>query len=122
VSTDGNRLRPQDLVRVTPERVGGAVVLDVAGEVDLLSASVLSEGITAALADPPELLVIDLTGVSFLASIGITALLEARRGAGTATRVRVVAPERSVVARTLQLTGLREALAVTATRDEALAR
>ncbi|MEU7786581.1 STAS domain-containing protein [Amycolatopsis sp. NPDC049159] len=122
MSTDGNRLRPQDLVRVTPERVGGAVVLDVAGEVDLLSASVLSEGITAALADPPELLVIDLTGVSFLASIGITALLEARRSAGTATRVRVVAPERSVVARTLQLTGLREALAVTATRDEALAR
>ncbi|MBE1501789.1 anti-anti-sigma factor [Amycolatopsis lexingtonensis] len=122
MTADGNRLRPQDLVTVTQERVGDATVLTVSGEVDLLSASVLSDGITEALADPPELLVIDLTGVSFLASIGITALLEARRGAGNGTRVRVVAPEHSVVARTLELTGLHETLAVTATRDAALAR
>ncbi|WP_370967303.1 STAS domain-containing protein [Amycolatopsis sp. cg9] len=121
MSTDGNRLRPQDLVNVTRERIGDAVVLVVSGEVDLLSASVLSDAITGVLADPPRLLVVDLTEVSFLASIGITALLEARRGAGAGTRVRVVAPERSVVARTLQLTGLRETLAVTATRDAALA-
>ncbi|WP_225440123.1 STAS domain-containing protein [Amycolatopsis eburnea] len=122
MTTDGNRLRPQDLVKVTHERVGDAAVLTVSGEVDLLSASVLGDGITEALADPPVLLVVDLTGVSFLASIGITALLEARRRAGAGTRVRVVAPEDSVVARTLQLTGLRETLAVTATRDAALAR
>ncbi|NBH09964.1 anti-sigma factor antagonist [Amycolatopsis sp. SID8362] len=122
VTTDGNRLRPQDLVHVTQERVGDAVVLTVSGEVDLLSASVLGDGITEALAGTPALLVIDLTDVSFLASIGITALLEARRGAGAGTRVRVVAPEHSVVARTLRLTGLRETLAVTATRDAALAR
>ncbi|WP_309235984.1 STAS domain-containing protein [Amycolatopsis sp. SID8362] len=122
MTTDGNRLRPQDLVHVTQERVGDAVVLTVSGEVDLLSASVLGDGITEALAGTPALLVIDLTDVSFLASIGITALLEARRGAGAGTRVRVVAPEHSVVARTLRLTGLRETLAVTATRDAALAR
>ncbi|WP_318306338.1 STAS domain-containing protein [Amycolatopsis solani] len=122
MTTDGNRMRPQDLVRVTPERTGDAVVLTVSGEIDLLSASVLSNAITEALADPPGLLVLDLSGVSFLASIGITALLEARHGAGHGTRVRVVAPEGSVVARTLQLTGLREALGVTTTRDAALAR
>jgi anti-anti-sigma factor len=121
VTADGNRLRPQDLLRVTPLHSDGAIVLAAAGEVDLLSAPVLSEAITTALADAPALLVVDLTEVSFLASIGITALLEARRTAGDRTRVRVVAPEHGVVSRTLQLTGLHETLAVTTTRDDALA-
>jgi anti-anti-sigma factor len=120
VTADGNRVRPQDLLRVTAHDSGGAVVLAVAGEVDLLTAPVLSEGITDALAGAPELLVIDLSDVSFLASIGMTVLLEARREAGTATRVRVVAPEDGVVNRTLGLTGLHETLAVTTTRDDAL--
>ncbi|MEV7099576.1 STAS domain-containing protein [Amycolatopsis sp. NPDC051045] len=121
VTADGHRIRPQDLLRVTAHHSDGAVVLAAAGEVDLLSAPVLGNEVTAALADAPELLVIDLSEVSFLASIGITALLDARREAGAATRVRVVAPEDSVVNRTLRLTGLQEALAVATTRAEALA-
>lgn len=120
MTADGHQVRPQDLLRVMAHHSGGAVVLAVAGEVDLLSASLLGEGITSALAGAPDLLVIDLSEVSFLASIGITALLEARREAGTGTRVRVVAPEAGVVNRTLRLTGLHEALAVAGTRDEAL--
>ncbi len=120
MTADGNHVRPQDLLRVTAHESGSAVVLAVAGEVDLLSAPVLGDGVTTALAGAPELLVIDLSEVSFLASIGITVLLEARRAAGPATRVRVVAPEAGVVNRTLRLTGLHEALAVTTTRDDAL--
>lgn len=121
MTTDGNRLRPQDLLRVTTDHSGDAVVLAVSGEVDLLSAPVLGKEITAALDGVPALLVIDLTDVSFLASIGITALLEARRQARPGTQVRVVAPAQSVVERTLRLTGLIEALAVTSTRADALA-
>ena len=120
MTADGNHVRPQDLLRVTAHDSDGAVVLAVAGEVDLLSAPILGDSIATALAGAPELLVIDLSEVSFLASIGITVLLEARRTAGTATRVRVVAPEAGVVDRTLRLTGLHEALAVTTTRDDAL--
>ncbi|MDQ7803564.1 STAS domain-containing protein [Amycolatopsis sp. A133] len=120
MSADGNRVRPQDLLRVTAHHSEGTVVLAVAGEVDLLSAPMLGTEVTAALADAPELLVVDLSEVSFLASIGITVLLEARREAGTGTRVRVVAPEDGVVHRTLRLTGLHEALAVASTRDDAL--
>ncbi|WIX84816.1 STAS domain-containing protein [Amycolatopsis sp. DG1A-15b] len=120
MTAESNRIRPQDLLRVTAHHSGGAVVLAVTGEVDLLSAPMLGDGVTTALADAPELLVIDLSEVSFLASIGITVLLEARRQAGTGTRIRVVAPEDGVVNRTLRLTGLHEALAVTTTRDDAL--
>ena len=120
MTADGNRVQPHDLLRVTAHHSGGAVVLAVAGEVDLLTAPVLGDGVTTALADAPDLLVIDLSEVSFLASIGITVLLEARREAGAGTRVRVVAPDGGVVNRTLQLTGLHEALAVAGTRDDAL--
>jgi anti-anti-sigma factor len=121
VTADGNRIRPQDLLRVTAHHADGAVVLAAVGEVDLLSAPMLGDEVTAALADAPDVLVIDLSEVSFLASIGITVLIEARRQAGAATSVRVVAPEDSVVHRTLRLTGLQETLAVATTRADALA-
>lgn len=102
-------------------RLGAGEVLEASGEVDLLSAQVLADAIAEALARKPALLVIDLTRVSFLASVGMTVLLKAHRDAGATTRLRVVAPERSTVGRALALTGLREALSVVATQAEALA-
>ncbi|MET8852784.1 STAS domain-containing protein [Amycolatopsis sp. NPDC004625] len=121
MTADRPRIRPQDLLSVTAHPSGDAVVLAAAGELDLLSASVLDDAIATALAGAPALLVIDLSEASFLASIGITTLVEARRNAGPGTRVRVVAPEGGVVHRTLGLTGLHDALAVATTRAAALA-
>ncbi|WP_372661997.1 STAS domain-containing protein [Amycolatopsis kentuckyensis] len=122
MTADGGRVRPQDLLNVTVHRPGGAAeVLEVTGEVDLLSVEVLDNALADALLRRPALLVIDLTGVSFLASVGMTVLLKAHRATGDATRLRVVAPERSTVGRALDLTGLTEALAVAGTRTDALA-
>lgn len=120
MTADSHRIRPEDLLQVTVLRSGDAVVLAVTGELDLLSASVLGGEVATALAGAPALLVIDLSEVSFLASIGITTLVEARRAAGPGTRVRVVAPETGVVHRTLGLTGLHDALAVATSRAAAL--
>lgn len=121
MTADGGRVRPQDLLHVTVHRPdGGTEVLEAAGEVDLLSVAVLDDALVAALAREPALLVIDLTGVSFLASVGMTVLLKAHRDAGSGTKLRVVAPGRSTVGRALELTGLTEALAVTGTRADAL--
>ncbi|WP_410631602.1 STAS domain-containing protein [Amycolatopsis sp. cmx-4-83] len=123
--TAEGRLLPQDLLRVAahhPSGIDSVTVLTVVGEVDLLSVPVLDEAVTARLTAEPELLVIDLTDVSFLASVGMTVLLKAQRDAGPNARVRVVAPERSAVARTLELTGLLDALAVTSTVSAALSR
>ncbi|WP_039912374.1 STAS domain-containing protein, partial [Amycolatopsis vancoresmycina] len=72
MTADGPRLRPQDLLRVTAHPTGDAVVLAAAGELDLLSAPVLGDEVATALAGAPALLVIDLSEVTFLASIGIT--------------------------------------------------
>jgi anti-sigma B factor antagonist len=122
VTADGGQVRPQDLLQVTAHRPGGvpgAELLEVSVEVDLFSARVLEEALTAATGREPALLVIDLTGVSFLASVGMTVLLKAHRDAGSTTRFRVVAPERSTVGRALELTGLTEVLGVVATRAAA---
>ncbi|GHG50766.1 MULTISPECIES: STAS domain-containing protein [Amycolatopsis] len=89
---------------------------------DLLSAPVLEEAVTTALGREPRLLVIDLTGVTFIASVGMTILLKAHRDGGRNLRLRVVAPERSSVARALELVGLTEILGVASTRADALAR
>ncbi|GLY42935.1 hypothetical protein Amsp01_089580 [Amycolatopsis sp. NBRC 101858] len=95
MSTDGDRIRPQELLRVTSLDPGDdtdAVLVDVAGELDLLTAPLLEDALTAALANGPSMLVIDLTAITFLPSVGITLLLTARRQAGNATQFRVVAP------------------------------
>ncbi|WP_410673742.1 STAS domain-containing protein [Amycolatopsis sp. cmx-4-68] len=125
MTAESGRIRPQDLLRVTSHHFDDTedtVLLEVSGEVDLHSASVLEEAVTAALARTPALLVVDLTDVSFLASIGITVLLEARRVAEARTQIRVVAAERGVVERTLQLTGVHDALGVVPSRADALIR
>lgn len=123
--TESGRSFAQDLLRVTrrdPDSLDNAVVLEVSGELDLLSAPLLEKAVAAAFASEPELLVFDLTGVTFLASIGMTILLKAQRDATPNARIRVVAPERSVVARALALTGLLDALGVVPTVPDALAR
>lgn len=123
MSVEGGSALRKDLLTVTTDSVtGDSLVLAVSGEVDLFSAPVFEEAVTAALGRGPRLLVIDLTGVGFLASVGMTILLKANRDGGRDLRVRVVAAERSAVARALELTGLTDILGVVPTRADALAR
>jgi anti-sigma B factor antagonist len=78
---------------VRAERVGDVVVVRVAGEVDLWTAPVLGPYLTAG---PP--LVVDLSGVTFLAAAGLTLLVTANRRCrdlgGSMTLVR---PQRNVL-------------------------
>ncbi|SFW79135.1 STAS domain-containing protein [Amycolatopsis australiensis] len=113
------RVRPEDLLQTTTRRAGDTderLVVEVSGEVDLHTAPMFGDALAAALARGPALIVVDLTDVSFLASIGITILLKARRS----TRLRVVTPEHSGVARTLRLTGVDEVLGLVSGRADAL--
>ncbi|MBP2477392.1 anti-sigma B factor antagonist [Crossiella equi] len=81
-------------------------VLKVGGEVDLLTTPLLRSGIEEQLAGARPLLVIDLSGVDFLGSSGLAALVEARDAADKAGKhLRLVAGNRSVF-RPLATTGL----------------
>lgn len=69
------RLRSQS-VTVAVEAHGQAVVLVVAGEIDLLTAPQFQEALTRALEDRPETLVVDLSKVEFMGSAGLAALVD----------------------------------------------
>ena len=63
--------------------VDGIAVLSVRDAVDMLSAPQLSEAIGAALTKAPVALIVDLTDVDFLASVGMSVLVEAQDQAST---------------------------------------
>lgn len=105
-------------VTVTVERRGAATVLCVAGELDALTASSVREAVERALGDAPPVLVIDLTGVTFLASAGMVAIMADEESAAR-TSIRVVAAHRECL-RPLRLTGLDEVMKIFPTIDDAL--
>ncbi|WP_020658692.1 STAS domain-containing protein [Amycolatopsis benzoatilytica] len=95
-----------------------AAVLVLRGDLDLGTAPQLTAAV-AAVSGEPALLVLDLAGVEFLASAGLTALLAACREAPAGTEVRIVAAGRPTM-RPIQLTGLEDALPLYQTLEEAL--
>ena len=73
--------------------VRGHQVLDVSGELDLLTAPQLAQEVERALDDAPPLLAIDLTATTFIDSSGARELARAARAAGrSGTVVQVVCP------------------------------
>jgi anti-anti-sigma factor len=101
------------------ERHAEAIVLAVAGEIDLLTAPQLEQAVLSALDERPPVLIIDLLEVTFLASTGMSTLVKAYQKATSQTRLRVVATG-SVTLRPLELTGLTPPLAVYPSRDAAI--
>lgn len=117
----GHRNPPvRHAVTVRVKHYGGAVVLCVGGEIDLETASHLQEAASAALREHPKTLIVDLSEVEFLASAGMTVLLECQQQAGTRTRFRVVAGG-SAVFRPMDLVGVTRQIVIFPSREEALA-
>ncbi len=81
-------------------------MLTVGGEVDTLTAAQLADGLTQLLGDPADdTAVVDLTGVTFLASSGLAVLIRAAHRATEQGRpLHLVAAARAVT-RPLEVTG-----------------
>lgn len=102
------------------EARGSAVVLPVAGDIDMLTAPQFEEALASALRDQPEVLVVDLDKVEFFTSAGLTAMVGAFQQAGDRTALRVVATNSATV-RPLQVTALDRKIPVYASREQAVA-
>jgi anti-sigma B factor antagonist len=114
---EANPSRPG--LRITSHAEGGVRVVEAAGEVDLVTAPALRTALTNALDESPGgLCVVDLTGVTFLDSAGLTTLIEVNQRAHS---LRVVVGSNRPVIRPIQLTGLDGVLALYSTLEEALA-
>ena len=109
-----------DAISTSVDRRDGITLLAVDGVVDLATSPPLEELLTQLIDERPAGLVIDLTGVSFLASVGLRILAETHERAGGTGKFAVVASG-PVTARPIQLTKLDEFLALFSTVDDAVA-
>ncbi|HEV2778897.1 MAG TPA: STAS domain-containing protein [Actinophytocola sp.] len=106
-------------LRIAHEIVGNAVVVHVAGEIDMANAPVIKAHLDRAChrAHPPQTVVADLTEVVFLGSAGLSVLLEVDEACrGRRTPLWVVATTPGVV-RPLRVTGMDQVLKVADSLD-----
>jgi anti-sigma B factor antagonist len=111
---------PGDLgVSLEQSDCDGALLV-IEGEIDTLTADDLERGCQQLLVAPSDVLVIDLSDVTFLASSGLAVLIRAAHKAGE-RRLRLVTPSRAV-RRPLEITGSDQLFDLYDDRATALAR
>ena len=88
------------------ERVGGVVVVHLAGELDMQTVPAAAHELDQAIESGPSGLVVDMTGLTFLASAGLALLAAVGEKAGQASVTLRLAADNRVVLRPLEITGL----------------
>ena len=97
----------------------GVAVVSVGGEIDLSTAPAFEEVIAEALEEGPPALVIELSEVTFMASVGLRILAATQEEVGSSIQFAVVA-DHAAASRPMQLTGLDNVISLYPTLDEAL--
>ncbi|WNV88920.1 STAS domain-containing protein [Umezawaea sp. Da 62-37] len=98
----------------------GVPVLHCSGEVDMIAAAELGEEFARLLATGPPAVVIDLGDVAFFGSSGVSALVDAQKGADRDGIPLAVVTRGRPVLRPLESTLVDSVLTLCATVDEAL--
>jgi anti-anti-sigma factor len=96
-------------------------VIAGSGEVDIATVPPLRAALTDAAEAGQPRFVVDLTDVTFIDSVGVGAILHAKRRSGDQGRMAVVVPESSYARVIFEVVGADQVLDVFKTRDEALA-
>jgi anti-anti-sigma factor len=108
---------------IDSERRDGTVVLRAHGELDLETAAALCGPLDAAIRMPRSRVLLDLADVTFCDSTGLRALLGvAQEARVNRTRLVIVVPPETGVARLVELTGMAEFLPLAADLDAGLQR
>jgi anti-sigma B factor antagonist len=113
-SRNGRRLFPLPLVdgplspmvTITTQRLGDAAVVDVLGEIDMLTAPAMRRALEDLIGELPRVVVVRLAGVSFMGSSGLGALVAVQDAAICAgVPLRLACPSK-VARRALEVIGL----------------
>ena len=109
------------LLRLVVENRSGHVLVRALGELDLSSAPNLTSAAEDAFADGYRLLLLDLSGVTFMDSTGISAVLSVDREAqGREASAAIIAPSENAL-RVLEMLGVDKVLKIYDTIEGALA-
>jgi anti-sigma B factor antagonist len=102
------------------EQVAAGSLVSAFGEIDTVTAPELQVSVDEVMPKRGQVLAVDLTGVTFLSSAGLSVLVQAhQRAEETGGEVRIVT--NSTTARVFQLTGLDETLRLFSSVEEARA-
>jgi anti-sigma B factor antagonist len=114
---DGDGLRKEPVLGV--EKVGGASVVKLAGELDLYNAAQVRNALAGACDDEPERVVVDLSDVEFIDSTALGVLIEARTKLDNRRAFLLAAPALET-RRALEISGLDRHFGVHDSVSEAL--
>lgn len=109
-----------DQFGIAETRIDGVAVLSVTDPIDMLSAPHLCDAITAALATAPVGLIVDLTDVDFLASVGMSVLIAAQEWASAISTQFGVVADGAATSRPMKLLGIDAVLTLYPILDAAL--
>jgi anti-sigma B factor antagonist len=113
---------PRRYVTVSVTSLHGVIVVAVSGEIDIATCDVVSQALHAHLDATPPGMVIDLSRVEFLGSVGLAVLIEVnKRAPECRTRLGIVVSGSPAVTRVVQLSGLTELLPTYPTIADAVA-
>jgi anti-sigma B factor antagonist len=118
-STDADYAAHDRAFGVVPTQRGNAAVLAVSGDVDALTAPELTQAIVAVLDAKPAVVIVDLSDVAFLASAGMSVLVEANELVGRTGKLLVVA-DGPATSRPIKLVGIDKLVSLHPTLDDAL--
>lgn len=111
-----------DLLRTTVE-TGDVCVIRLEGEIDLSNAPGLREQISETMPPDSIAMVLDLAGLTYMDSRGVSLLFELARSLQTRRqRLLVVVPATSPLSRLFEVTKLSQAIPMAPTLDAAKAR
>jgi anti-sigma B factor antagonist len=117
---EGWLLSAADPITTSVAHREGVAVVSVGGEIDLSTAPAFEAAIAGALDDDPPVLVIELSEVRFMASVGLRILAATQEKVSKSARVAIVA-DNPATSRPMQLTGLDKIISLYPTLDDALA-
>jgi anti-sigma B factor antagonist len=107
---------------VSFDRHGTTAIGVVSGEIDMSNAASVLERVASFVTPDDEALVLDLSALGFIDSAGLHALFELHATLGERRqRLALALPHGGHVARTVEIVGLPETIAVHETREEAIA-
>ena len=109
----------QPILAISDEIVGETRVVRCVGEIDIATVPGLRDRVTSLQVDGPARLVIDLSGVTFIDSLGLGALIGIHKRARVLQGSLVVVPSRAA-ARVFTATALDRVFEIRETLDAAL--